>query len=211
MSVPIKEMVRCFVLAKHVDHNYWWHTPTEEGARILVENVQKVVSKMTGVEIEKEIVDIEENSIRGFIDRYPGKAKIFITSGQSIPWQKFSVVKELSHILYDMEDSYEPDPDVTMDQLLQYVGPFLDGEMSAALLSEHIAEILAMEIYYPLEFRTEDHKFLKDGGDISELVEKRQVPQLIIERCTNEKYIESCKKIWAEFVLDIPTPRLSED
>ena len=205
-------------MAKHVDHYYWWHTPSDDKDKINVENIQKIVQMITGLEIEKKIVLVPDNPIRGYVERYPTKIDIYINEDQSVPesrnyeivpWQKHTTIKELSHVLLDDDNSFEPDPNATLGEMVQYSGPFLSEEMSPTVLSEHMAEILAMELHYPLEFRREDRGYIDAGGDIAELVKRRQVPENIIIKACNPNYMDKCHKVW-EQLPKLQTPPIDE-
>ena len=209
-------MLKCIILAKHIDHYYHMHTPSTDGEKVSVENVQKIVSKLAGIPIEKKVITVSDVPIRAFVDRYEDRAEIYVIDDDTVPenqreaWQKYSTIKELCHIILDGEDSFEPNPNSTLQQMFEYTGPFLDAEMSPTLMSERTAEILAMEIYYPLELRRVDRDFLNAGGAIEELVLKRQVPAVIISRCVQDTYIDVCDTLWREMP-SIETPDLDFD
>ena len=195
------------------------HTPSEDKDKVNVENIQRIVQMITGLKINKEIVPVPANPIRGFIERYPDRVDIYINEDQSVPesreyeivpWQKHTTIKELSHVLLDDESGFEPDPKATLREMVQYSGPFLSENMSPTVLSEHMAEVLAMELHYPLEFRREDRAYLDGHGDIADLVVRRQVPEHIIVKACRPDYIEKCHAVWVELP-KLATPPLESE
>ena len=213
MAVPFAEMFRCFVLVKHMHHYYhWYYLGDTDDGNVSIENYEKVVELMAKKPITKCAKNIDGGAtICGITEHYKDRINIDIRSGEGIqiPDMKFSAMKEYCQIAYDTEESFEPDPRTTLRQLTEYEGPFLDTEMSPALLSEHVTEIMATELIYPLEYRKDDARFLQDGGNILDLVELRQVPAYIIERSSTETYIETCLRLWGH-VTNIPTPNIDE-
>ena len=78
---------------------------------------------------------------------------------------RYTAAKELSHILVDSEDDWNPDGPGTIDKLLlQHASP---GEYDSSVLSENLAGYVATELLYPYEHRITDAKLVEDGrGDL---------------------------------------------
>lgn len=204
MAADINKLIKCFQLAKKVVHYYWMHAPHEDH-RVRVENVQRVVELMTGKTIAKKLVPTGGQIIRGMMLRYDASVLILVRTDQPVEWQKYTTIKELCHVVYDAQADFEPNPLKTLDQLVLKRGLDLDETLSPAIASERLAEIMALEILYPLEYREADSKALKNGKDIAELVELRHVPAVHIETATSETYIRGCKDIWEALPPVMPT------
>ncbi len=201
MTTELERFLRCFILAKDLLEKYWMHTDGDypDIGKIRVENVERAVEILTGTTISKEIVDFDGEHLRGVTEKYEGNiAKIYIRKAQPIEWQKYAAVKECSHILYDDPDEdYDADP-VKILKFLTSNDPFqMDAGHSPAEISEKIVEVLALEIIYPIEWREEDRKFLEAGGAMADLVEKRHVPAIHIQRGCAESLISTSKAMWA--------------
>tara|TARA_R110002124_G_scaffold26676_3_gene95898 strand:- start:1554 stop:2108 length:555 start_codon:yes stop_codon:yes gene_type:complete len=176
----------------HTDGDY------PEVGRIRVENVERATELYSGISITKELVDFEAEYLRSVTEKYSDKtAKIYIRSNQPIEWQKYSAIKEYSHILYDdPSEDCETNPLKTLSFLTSN-DPFqLDGGHTPSELSEKITEILALEIIYPIEWRPKDRKFLDEGGAISDLVEKRHVPAVHIQRGCSDGAMATSAMLW---------------
>lgn len=200
MTTDIERYIRCFVIAKELLDFYWMHTDGDypENGRIRVENVEKATELLCRKIISKELVEFEGDHLRSVTETYEdGTAKIYIRASQPIEWQKYAAVKEYSHILYDDPDEdYEVDP-VKILKFLTSNTPFeLDAGHTPAELSEKMTEILALEIIYPVELREADRAFLDGGGQIADLVEKRHVPAVHIQRGCAHNTINTSKAIW---------------
>lgn len=199
MTTDIQRFFRCYAIAKEFLGYYWKHDGDyPELGRVRVENIQKAVEDLTGKKIVKKLVDFQAEHLRSVTEIYDdGTARIYIRENQKIEWQKYGAVKEYSHLLYDdPREDYEVDP-VKILKFLTSNTPFqLDAGHTPAEVSEKMTEILTLEIIYPIEWREEDRAFLENGGQISELVEKRHVPAVHIQRGCSEAAIASSKAIW---------------
>lgn len=200
----VNKMILVFAWSRRVVHHYWMHTDGDEAGDVSIENVQQVISRLTGLPIEKLLVDFEGTTLRGNIERYDDRAVIHVRAGLSPNWQRFTVVKEMCHILLDEKEDWSTDVVTTISDLLSFSG--LDGDESAPLRSEKLAELMALELIYPLEFRDEDRAFLDAGGKVSDLADKRKVPPLWIERALAPGYIELCKDAWT-LLKEIPSEK----
>ncbi len=183
------------MVAKQINHYYWMHAPNSDH-RIRIENVQRIVETMTKKKIIKKSVSTGGTIIRGMTERYADKALIYIRKEQSLEWQRYTAIKELCHIVYDEADDFEPDPLKTLEQLVLKRTLTLGEPTSPALLSERLAEITALEIIYPLEFRQSDAADLQAGRHMDDLVAYRQIPGVHIERGTDSEYIAACVGMW---------------
>jgi hypothetical protein len=186
------------------------HAPCEDEA-IRVENLVRVVQLMTGIQIEKRLVPTGGTIIRGLTERYADRARILIRKEQPIEWQKYATIKELCHIVYDEVGDFEPKPINTLEQLVLRRGLDLDEEASPAMISERLAEIMALELAYPFEFRRKDRDALAAGGVVDAIVAKRCVPAVHIEGALSEGYIDACEGIWNILPESNPPPLTWED
>lgn len=188
-------MIQCFLWAGRVNHYYWLHTDADEAdGSVSIENLQAVIARKAGIFVSKRLVDFDGTSLRGNIERYDEYVIVNVRASQSEYWQRFTVVKELCHVLLDTQEDWSTDVVATIVGLLAFSS--LNGEESAVIRSEKLAEVMALELIYPLEDRREDRAYLQAGGKISDLAEKRKVPPLWIERGVADWYYESCEEAW---------------
>jgi Zn-dependent peptidase ImmA (M78 family) len=198
------KLVRAFELAKRVNHYYWVHTP-DEALNMRVENIQRIVSWMSRLPVEKLEVDFEGEIIRGVYERYADRVVIYIRKKQSKEWIRFTIVKELCHLLIDQVGDFFPDGVETLRGLLKF--EMKADDMTPALLSERLAEVTALELIYPLEFREPDLADLKAKKvTIADIVAKREVPSLWVQYALDDEYIEACKYFWKVLSDETPPP-----
>jgi len=209
MADPTVKILRCFELAKRVNHYYWVHTP-DGASNMRVQNIERIISWMHGVRlpVQKWLVPYADASfIRGVFERYPDKLVIYIRDGQTPEWIRFTIVKELCHGLIDQPSDFSPKGQETIQGLIKYRGVHL-GELSSDVLqSEALAEITALELIYPFEFRREDAAALKaEKLKLGDLVKKREVPSVWIQRALNPDHIEACESFWKALKDETPPP-----
>jgi Zn-dependent peptidase ImmA (M78 family) len=197
MTDFVARLIRRFQIARAVNHYYWMHLDGEIDGKVRVENIQKIVQIITKHEIEITDVDVEGKIFRGIIERKPGRVIILVRSDQSPEWKRFTVVKELCHLLCDVEAEWEPDEEKALRNLLDPEPFFWDGNMPAACQTEHIAELIALELLYPLEFRKGDMKAVAAGEPIVAVAARRQVPPVYVERALSAKYDHASRSLWA--------------
>ncbi len=165
----IQEFVRTYVLAP-------------DKIPVSVEDTQWAIEQKYGLKIAKELVDFHAVHIRGMVERYDdGRANIFIRLNQDVDeesnkyWHRFIAVKEMAHLAIDEKEDWNPDGSRTIEELIKDHG--FDGMRPAAeeIQSEVLAELVAIEILYPMEFRQGD---LDRGTATAVLAAEYQVPRL---------------------------------
>lgn len=215
MSDKVLKFVNAFYAAKRVNHYYHMHTSGDDTAsqRVSVENIHKIVELLTGLTIEKNEVDVEAEFHRALVERYvdEGSGKrvneIFVMAGESSAWKRFATVKELCHILIDTDMDFQPDPCVTIANMKD-TPQFLEEHSPPAADSEHLAEVIAMELIYPLEHRREDIKALESGSTtIDAIADRRDVPLKYVSLGVTNGHFETCVTIWKS-LKDVDPPNL---
>lgn len=202
------KMLQCFVLARRVNHFYWVHTAGDDSpGATSIENIQRVVSRLAQLYVYKRRVQFEGSTLRGNIERYEWGVIVNVRASQTEAWQRFTVIKELCHVLLDTPDDWSTDVVTTISDLLQFEG--FTGKESAEIRSEKLAEVMAVELLYPVEFRRRDKEQIAvDPASIIAIAEKRGVPPLWIERAIRDEYLEACEGTWQAIATlpNDPTP-----
>jgi Zn-dependent peptidase ImmA (M78 family) len=185
------QLFQSFDRARLVNEIYWNHTEGDEaGRRVSIENLRKSVEKIIGIPVKKTSVDFEGNYIRGFMERYDDRVEIYVIERQTEQWQRFTFVKELCHALCDGEDEWESDGVETLKDLVRLTD--LD-DATPAMRSERFAEIIALELLYPFEFRAGD-KTAKTPATV--LAEEFGLPARWIEHALSDAYVDACSIMW---------------
>src|SRR5262245_4654793 len=106
MDEIFAKTVRSFLVAKAVVHYYWIHTDGDDHGKTSVENIQTIIARLTGLKIEKYLVDFEGSAVRGNLERYDDRAVIHVRKTQTEEEQRFVAVKELFHLLADEKSEF---------------------------------------------------------------------------------------------------------
>lgn len=185
----IQEFVRSYVIAP-------------DKIPVSVEDIQWAIEQKYGLKITKELVDFTAVHIRGMIERYEsGSANVFIRLNQDFDadvnryWHRFIAVKEMAHLAIDEREDWNPDGCETIEELIKDHG--FDGMRPAAdeIQSEVLAELVAIELLYPMEFRQGD----LDRGTVNPiLAAEYQVPQYVIQRALAPSHMKRARALWHE-------------
>ncbi|MDZ4310561.1 MAG: hypothetical protein U1A24_08385 [Cypionkella sp.] len=212
MSDKLLKLFDAFYQAKRVNHYYWMHTDGDEaGGKVSIENLQWIIQTLTGFVIEKKTVKVKSDFHRAFVERHEeGKVnKIWVMEGEHITWQRFATVKEMCHLLVDQTGDHQPDPCQTIDSLKNGSGLFDDFSVPEAD-SERLAEIIATELIYPLEYRKPDRDKVREGAStIDQIAELRGVPSKYISLGISDTWIAVCETIWKS-LKDVDPANLNE-
>jgi hypothetical protein len=199
-------LLQCFERAKQVNHYYWMHTEADDGSYVRVENIEHIISRMTKTPIIKQVVPFEGTIVRGMCERYDDRVQIYIRAAQPTVWVRYTIIKELCHVLNDQPCEYSPRGQDTIEAMVRFVGLAPGNGMSDVLQSERLAEITALELLYPLEFRDGDRAIVENGGTIDDIVSLRQVPSAWVQRGLDQNYCKACRTFWRALPDNVPPP-----
>jgi|GEM_PF-3304127 len=208
---PDAKLMAVFFAVKVTNEIYWTGTPADDALnRVSVENLQAAAREYTGLEICTFSVPAVGGRVRGWVERFAENANIYVQEGQSEEWQRFVIAKELCHLLVDKSEA-EMSTDVvsTLTGLVAFDSFDLFSETSPIRVSEKVAEIGALELIYPFEYRESDAELVRNGTkSIAQLSEERGVPEVWVLRGLDSKFIDACKAIW--HTIDVFTRRISQ-
>lgn len=192
MALPHVQLLRSFDRARLVNEVYWNHTEADEGGgrRVSVMNLWKAVEKIVGLPIEKVDVAAGGTYLRGLTERYDDRIVIYVSENQTEAWRRFTFVKELCHALCDGEEEHSADGIATLTELIKTID--LDGA-APPVVSETFAEIIALELLYPIEFRRGDKEA---GKSASGLADEFGIPAKWVENALTDKYLTTCELVW---------------
>lgn len=158
-------------------------------AKLSVEDLQWCISDMYNLKIQKLEVAFEGEYVRGMVERYPDRARILVRAGQSDEWMRFTSVKELCQLAIDEPEDWSPLGHKTIENLL--IEEHLDLEQDEATQkarkiadgkaqSEKMAEIAAIELMYPYEFREGDLEAIGKTTTLKAVALHFHVPEFVI-------------------------------
>lgn len=186
-------LIQSFDRARLVNEVYWNHTiVTDTGRQISVENLRKAVERIVALPVIPQLVESNAVYFRGNMERYADRIEIKIVDGQGEQWTRFTFVKELCHALCDHQDEWTTEGVETLRGLVK--APPLDKSMPAPMRSERFAELIALELLYPFEFREADVAAKKP---FAELAKEFGIPLRWVESALEPGYIEACGVMWS--------------
>ncbi|MGC3960410.1 MAG: hypothetical protein QM813_21525 [Verrucomicrobiota bacterium] len=153
---------------------------------VLIEIVQEFLSKDNrDTPVHFKIIfhprNYDANDVRGKIEIYHDRAEIFYDfKKQSYCWRRFTVVKELCHLLYwplgtgGMISTPEEVKQLISNLMvgLENVDFYLDEVAS----TEQVAVLMALEILLPHSERTNVDVLIANGKSLREIAEKYRIP-----------------------------------
>jgi Zn-dependent peptidase ImmA (M78 family) len=206
------KIMDAYIAAKRVDHYYWMHTNGDDHITqlISIENIQRIIEILCETSIEKIELNFEGQFHRAFVERFDkGKRNvIYVMGSEPEEWKRFSTVKELCHILIDCELDFQSNPSETIMGITGDTMPF-NEHSPVEIDSEALAEIIAMELIYPLDHRRADRESLDGGSSVSTISKKRKVPEKYISLGTSDAHYESTLRIWKRLP-PVQPPNLDE-
>lgn len=210
---PVQEKIlQCFVIARRVIHYYWVHTGADEhSGRLSIENLHHIVERLIRLPIQKlRVFSTDTTTVRGSYERYSDHIKIYIRDGQGELWERFTIVKELSHALAEQSHEYSVNVLTIVKELKQFDGLLLKiDEMSAASLSEKMAELIALEIIYPVEFRLPDRAARDAGESLGAIAVRRGLPTIWVEHALGT-HLDSAQAVWGLLPIESFLPSLPQ-
>lgn len=167
---------------------------------VSVDDIKWAIEVKYGLKIQIELVDFPGVHIRGMMERYSdGQAFVFVRKKQDNDdtlnnyWHRFIAVKEMIHLAIDEKEDWSVEGSETIDDLIveheiDRGSPPRDG-----IQSEVLAEIAAIELLYPWEFRQTD---IDSGKSPQELSKLHKVPLYVIQRALSPNHMTRARALW---------------
>lgn len=181
-----------FELARQITEAAWMKGVDPE--KLSIDELRDHISEMFDVEIEVKLLDVEVKAVYGFIMRYEGGKRACVYIAKNIPprWKRLVGVKELCHVVVDVAEDWNPNGVDTLQRLMTWTVD-LDAAENLAVRSEHIAEMVALELIYPLESRRDD---ITNGEKTDQIAAKYKLPENVVQMVLQPAYLASCDKYW---------------
>lgn len=162
MLVDGAKVVMTFKKVKQIQEQMREYCIAPDRAKLSVEDLQRVISTMYSLQIEKREVAFEGSYVRGVVERYPGRARILIRKDQEEDWLRYTAVKELCQVAICEKEDWSVEGTTTLENLLDEAR--LDKVMEEKdrqqpphpTQSEKLAEVAAIELMYPFIYRDAD-------------------------------------------------------
>lgn len=179
-------------------------------AKLSVEDLQWAIQDMYEITISKREVAFEGEYVRGLMERYEKRARILIRKNQEEDWIRFASVKELCQVAISEKEDWSVDGTRTLDALLYEV--FLDKHGSEEennkppkeltpnpIQSEKLAEIAAIELMYPFNYRSDDLAAMAaNKTTLRKIAVHFHAPEFVIGTALSAGHHKIATKIWTK-------------
>jgi Zn-dependent peptidase ImmA (M78 family) len=167
---------------------------------VSIEDLRFVVSDMYDLKIGIQEVVFQGSRVRSLVERYNNQhALIYVKHDLTDDLKRLSVSKELMHLAIDEQEDWSVDGVNTISHFLaeMALATKQSNEAVNGAQSEALAEIAAIEILYPYEFRAKDAvDRLNDQSLINKLSLNYEVPSFIIGKALSDWYGRIADEMW---------------
>ncbi|MDE2013606.1 MAG: ImmA/IrrE family metallo-endopeptidase [Alphaproteobacteria bacterium] len=205
--------IKCYFIAQMINHYYWVHTDGDDPTgKISIENVERIVTRLSGLQIKKFSVPFEGKAVQGNVERNADRTvRIHIREDQTEGEMRFTAIKELFHLIADDNGDFSTNVVKAIGDLVKYQQRALDGQASDELRAERAAEVFALEIIYPFEHRDSDQADHKAGTPLDEIAKKRGVPLYWVRRALTQSHLDRSRKLWGSLPVNVEFPPLPKE
>ncbi|WP_417489453.1 ImmA/IrrE family metallo-endopeptidase [Maricaulis sp.] len=131
---------------------------------VSIEDLQHTAADMYDLTIEKYEVTFDGDFVRGMMERYhDNRVRILVRADQPTNMKRFVAAKEIAHVVIDEKEDWAPDGATTIDQAIREANLPDHEAAAAAVQSELLAQMAAVELLVPWEFREADKHAVTTG------------------------------------------------
>lgn len=204
-SEEIKRVLNKVRVAREHLEKTW---PPKDACVLSVMDFHWAVQDIYEIEIIMLKISFVAEHLRGKVERNEGKpSRVLVKAQQTPEFLRFVAVKELCHLMIDQEDDWSSSGVDTINGLLrewQLTDENGTGHTNPSdpLKSEMLAEIAAIEMMYPREFRARDReKLAANETTIQKIALDHDLPPYPIEQALRHRDIlEAC---WQEIEAEL--------
>ena len=162
------------------------------------DNLKIAIEQTYGVEIEVNLIPLDSNLLRGLIEKYPGKSKIYIDIELNSSWTRYVFAKEACHHLLGGEDFNTVSPIEVIEAIILDESGFNgSGYPGLDVQAEILTKYAAIELLFPLEFRDKCKLDIDGGTDSTYNISVHfDIPEHLVQIALSDKYMEYSKSIW---------------
>jgi hypothetical protein len=148
----------------------------------------------------------EGEAFMGTIEDFGSKVDIFYDLDRNKCWRRFTLTKELCHILYEFPNNQHLAS--TPEQIASLITQILAGLASSNLGKNHAADseqatvLMAIEILLPHRERANVNKMLAEGGDTLTVAKHYLLPEQMVSLYLDSNYSSFMKKVLESYMKD---------
>jgi Zn-dependent peptidase ImmA (M78 family) len=157
---------------------------------VSVDDLEDAVRRMYSVRIEAVLVPVRSQFVQSMMERFNnGLIRIVVKTSLPHDEKRFSVTKELSHVILDEKEDWSCDVGNTIAELLEFTRIDVDTNgdhetTNRVIIAENLASFLALEILYPPDRRDVDFVALQSSDpktSLAKLALYYELPIKVIE------------------------------
>ncbi|WP_441280534.1 hypothetical protein [Tardiphaga sp. 862_B3_N1_1] len=155
MQVDFQKVLEVFRKVKQLKEHQELYCLDPKRIPVSISDLTRVVADMYDLKIDVSEVVFTGERLRSLVERYADNhAIIYVKHDLTPEVQRFSVTKELMHLVIDEPEDWSPAGVATLQSFFTEMS-IANGDhvAEARAQSEALAEIAAIEVLYPHEFR----------------------------------------------------------
>jgi hypothetical protein len=195
VRISTDELQFCLEKAKEISEQYKLISIASDDPQRSADYLRDCCQQYLKIKIEVQRIDIDRNSsavLGAFFKNGDGTYTICYASGLNYCWMRYTVCKELFHVILDREEYRNMDLEAHITEVT-VAFPDRESEPSASVRSEVLAEIAAMEFMFPYAERVQELNGPHKDNCLA-IAEKYKVPQVYVERYLSESYMDALKE-----------------
>jgi len=193
MKIPRAELQQCIGKAKEISEAYQLLIPAGRGtSKRSIDVLVEVCQESSGllIEICKVDLDLADQWLYGACLLYQTKAVILHAHYLNQCWERFTVCKELFHVVLDKDEYRTTDIYQHLEDII-LAFPDDNSTPTKPVMCEFLAEVAAMEFMLPYHDRAQ----IIASGQMSamQVAQEYKIPCLLVERYLSKGFMEILK------------------
>ena len=201
MRLPLFEKALTAVRFIHDQMDLYSLDNTRES--VSMDDLVWTIEQYQEIKIILHYVSFESEYIYSELQIKDSTAEIYVRDSLSHKLRRYAVAKELAHIIMDDDESRSPDGARTLDMLV--VKPqSIAEEMPPPLISEGLAQFVALELLYPYKNRKNDKELLEnDNITLEQLSDFYEIPVEMIALALHDEVHDLLGRWWGVLVAPV--------
>jgi hypothetical protein len=206
MLLDSRKTKECFLKIRQIKEHRNIYCLSRDAIPVSAEDLFWVIGDMYNLKIDKVEVVFESEFLNSLVERFNNQtANVFVKYSLNKDGKRFAAVKELMHLALDEREDWSVDGTKTLGDLFVEMSLGNGHQVVAAnaIQSEALAEIAAIEILYPYEFRAADKEaLLANKTTLAKLALEYDVPPFIISKALSNWFNDIATQMWGEIKHD---------
>jgi hypothetical protein len=197
MKTVSEHFAAMFLEVKKVRETLAMYCLAPDKVPVSLDDINEAIFQLYEVKIKTSLVPIKSELIRGMVEIYHRNATIYIDSALNKAWTRYVSVKETCQIMIVNAENVTEDPGDIIEYFVHRMTLPAAVEKSAAIISEEVAMIGAIELLFPFELRQAAKDRIINGTDtIFTTAEWLEIPEFLVEFALSDEYFALSNGMW---------------